>query len=80
MVKQEPYKGVFEGMDFPAYEYQHYPLLMKTDQGEERIVESEKEEAETVADGFKAPKVGPPANLNQAEVDGLREEARREGS
>lgn len=74
MPKQEPYAGVFAGMDFPPYQYEHYPLMMSKDQGETKVVENEAEEAEALAEGFKAPKVGPPANVTVQEIEELEGE------
>lgn len=68
MAKQESYTGVFGGMDFPEYEYQHYPLWMNNPKTKEtRIVEDEEEEDAAKAEGFLSPKVGPPAKLTEAE-------------
>jgi len=72
MKVQQNYAGVFEGMDFGEYQYQHYPLMMSNKQGGTRIVEDENEEATAVADGYIAPKVGPPANVTIAEVENLK--------
>lgn len=72
---EAPYGGVFEGMDFPNYEYQHYPLMMRKGSGklsETRIVENEAQEHEAVSDGFTPPeRVGPPVSLTEKEHKNL---------
>lgn len=74
MAKQEAYKGVFAGMDFPGYEYQHYPLMLTKGSGkvanEQLIVNDAGEEKAALAEGWIAPKrVGPPVSLTQKELD-----------
>lgn len=64
-----PYKGVFEGLDFEPYEYQHYPLLMRDKQGKPRRVTSEEEEEAAKAAGFAIPEgIGKPVTITTAEL------------
>lgn len=75
MAQARQYTGVFEGIDFPDYEYQHYPLMM-TKKGEgSKIVENEEEEAEAAADGYVSPKVGKPKSMTEGEVEVLENRA-----
>lgn len=73
--KNIPYSGIFEGMDFPDYQYEHYPLMMKKfdEKGaeiESRIVDDASEEAAAESLGFQKPaKLGPPVTLAQSELD-----------
>lgn len=83
MAKQQQYLGVFEGMDFGPYTYQHYPLMMFKDGDKDSylIVNDEEEEKAAEDDGYKAPKVGPPANVTVDEVNALtaeRDEAKKD--
>lgn len=75
MAQARQYTGVFEGIDFPDYEYQHYPLMM-TKKGEgSKTVENEDEEAEAANDGYVAPKVGKPKSMTEGEVEVLENRA-----
>lgn len=81
MAAHKPFMGVFEGMDFPPYVYQHFPLMMKRDGSDDYvIVENEEEQEKAEADGFVAPKVGPPANVTVAEVEALNAEVAEKDS
>lgn len=71
---QRNYAGIFEGMDFGEYSYEHYPLMMTRKSGETRVVEDAEEEAAAKAEGFLSPRVGPPANVTEIEVEGLQNE------
>lgn len=76
MIRKKPaYAGVFEGMEFPDYQYQHYPLMMRKGSGklsETRIVSDAQEEADAVKEGFNPPeRVGPPVNLTEKEHKAL---------
>lgn len=75
---QAPYGGVFEGIDFPDYEYRHYPLMMRKGSGklsEVRVVANESEEKEALAEGFNPPeRVGPPISLTEKEHKALTDE------
>lgn len=70
--QQEVYSGVFKNMDFPAYTYEAYPMMMLKGKGkdaEERIVNSEAEQAAAEKEGFKAPeRVGPVKTLTEQEL------------
>lgn len=71
------YKGVFEGLDFPPYEYQHYPLMMSKGEGKEVetvIVEDEEEEAAQKELGFVSPNVGPPVHVTQTQYDDMTQQ------
>lgn len=67
-----PYQGVFEGMDFPPYEYEHYPLWMwKGPNGSlgKKLVNDEEEEAAAKAEGFVLPPgVGKPVVVTEADL------------
>jgi hypothetical protein len=74
MAKNEGYKGVFENMDFGAYAYEEFPMMLTKGQGktheEQLVVESESEKEAAVKDGWTAPKrVGVPVSLTQKELD-----------
>lgn len=79
MATQKPYEGVYAGIEFAPYSYQHYPLMVTKfdDKGkilEQKIVEDEDEEEAANADGFVSPKVGPVANLTVDEASALHNE------
>lgn len=67
------FQGVYEGMDFPPYKYEHYPLVMSNpDSKETRTVEGEAEEKAAAEEGFKAPeRVGPPVSMSEKELADL---------
>ena len=79
MAKNEAYKGVFANMEFPDYEYEHYPLMMTKGSGktasEQLIVNSEAEETEAAKDGWKSPpKVGKPVTISEQEMQAKDDE------
>jgi hypothetical protein len=56
----QPYKGVFEGMDFPEYQYEEFPMYMKNKQGQSLLVEDQEAHDKALADGWERPKgIGP---------------------
>lgn len=78
---QEPYAGVFAGLEFPAYKYEHFPLLLTKGAGkksEDQLVVNDQAEldaalAEVLEDGetkvgWKEPaRVGAPISLTEKE-------------
>lgn len=76
--KDEPYGGVYENMDFPGYEYQHYPLMMRKGTGKlaaTLVVSNKAEEDAAVEDGYTPPeRVGAPVSLTEKEHKGLTDE------
>lgn len=73
MAKQKPYGGVFEGIEFPDYEYQHYPLMMvNAATKESRVVNDEQEEKEAEEEGFKSNSVGPQTVVSSADIEALK--------
>jgi hypothetical protein len=62
-MKQQPYKGVFEKMEFPEYKYQEYPKMLMGkdgkpligDDGKELIVNSIHEELRVTSEKVVAP-------------------------
>lgn len=78
----KPYSGQFQHIDFPAYEYQHYPLMLVKGGGkhpnDQLVVENEAEEKAALEDGWKlVAKVGPVVNVTQKELSDKDDEIAR---
>lgn len=83
-IQKSPYLGVFEGMDFPDYTYEHFPLIMTkfaVDEKGKRTIVDQKIANDAVAErlaqdeGYESPtRVGPPTGLTSTEVSVLQKE------
>lgn len=78
-----PYKGVFEGMDFEPYSYEHFPLWMhkevKGEDGKTRkesvLVEDSEEESAAADKGFATAKgVGKPIVVTENDLNAKDDE------